>query len=612
MNSANSTISIVKRSVKLVEPLIQNKSGVKKDLEKTKPCLKPVYIKRQNRFTDEELEKFKSTLRLLDRQRLQEFLGPLNIADLKTLGKRETYDCETASKNWQVKNFQKNFQSQSIVYEETQIFKKLIKYLVDLTPSNLKQVNNEVRLNHIMEKQVFKQRLRVDNFHEITQFPDPITKKNFEEYIYNLTHIRHHFLLSSSLKSGIIPLILLYTHNLANEKFAPYRSTTTFNHLIKYFGIDKNQNLLAREILLVMRKDGHHANQETIDNLLRMCKTHSHIRSISSTFSVVLKYLKLSDTLGIDVTLDTWTRVYDTIRSPQLKEYFLKVLQGEQIPMTRGLVMRVLDDYMETTNDTEKVIHFIENDLNFKNWRCDNKVVHKIVEHRCRHGYIPEIGNNDDYSLLSLLYGLAKNKSLTFKSKLMFEKYCKFTETHCPQLINIYKVIIRQLIDDFRDLRNIPLVNFLIRGLVHDATQSIGLPVEYYQYDSSAKTIPENYKMISNIVKSRLFNFQALIDVINSKKVIEIREPWTLLSDNEIVQWEKLKKSNNKWDGFIEEQTKYLPKQELELAADKIRTRARKTRQKNQIERLSMSDGAYLRKVMLERGLIKETNELFY
>ncbi|CAK9436762.1 uncharacterized protein LODBEIA_P12840 [Lodderomyces beijingensis] len=551
-----------------------------------------------------------------DRQsrQFQAFLKPLGLKDLKINSRSQPFDSHSARLRWQNNN-SKDYQIQSATYmDDRDLFENVLRCLVDLTPPGLKRkVTNQSQSQSKLKtgEEQRRRRHRVDIYHELPPIPSPLTKENFEEYIYKLTHWKYHFRNSSSLRSGIIPQILLHTHNLTNETYKPFRSATTFNYLIRYFGIEKNQSLFARNLILVMNQEGHLVNHQTIDLMLRICAIHSHIRSNTNTFILVLKYLRLGESLGISVSLDTWTRLYDTISNVRLKERFLRVCQQENIPMSSGLVMRILDDFMKVTTKTEDVIYFVENDLNLReSWRNDAFIKHKLISHQAKNGTVPEI-SADAYSLQHLLNGLSQNRNLSLRAKVMFDEYCKFCNRNRnsapPQLLKIYTMLIKQLIVDFSDLRNAVSLVFVIRGLIHDATKNLGLPTGYCNgIEDERQSFPENYKIISRESKGSLFRLHALVEYIDINTKNENTKPWEPLRDEEVLEWLNFKNSSDKWDRFIQQQKHFIPENELIAIQKRLRMKSSKATNRK-CDRVTFGeDDADFERVMRERGLIKE------
>lgn len=579
-------------------------------------------------------------LKHYQRALFQNYLQPLSVSSLKSFHDRLPYDADAAISNWKRQTSNNLHDQLSSFKEQKPYFDSMMKYLIRITPPHLKNVQSKIYLEHLLatEQMNRRQRLRMDNFHEIPQLPNPLTKENFEEYIYNLTHTKHHYRNSSSLQSGIIPQILLNTHSITNNELKPFRSATTFNYLIKFFGCDKNQSLFARDLVLIMNEDGHHLNYQTIELMLKICVKHSRIRSNTNTFQLVLKYLRLAESLGIHVNLNTWTTIYDTIRNRRLKERFWQIVKEEKIPITKGLQMRVLDDYMDTTQVTDKVIKFLEHDLKIIDWRNDDLTRHKLIEHKSRYGQEPELSsrsiNNssinsstrglDDYvyALKFHFSGLKKNKTLKYRSKFMFEEYCKYllkssldSNIAPPRLLKIYTMMIQSAIDDFTDVRNIPPLLFLIRGLIHDATMYLNLPKNSVSLscDNVSKMIPENYKILARETRNRLLRLQATVEFLNSNLgkslPLPLPLPWQEFTLEEQIKWQKLKMANTnlRWSQFVEDQTTFLPENEIKYVMNGIRARFNRSRDKQRLARLNASnESEFLKQKLLKRKLLEE------
>ncbi|KAI5954398.1 AEP3 [Candida jiufengensis] len=620
MISIKETISRLGRTVKSIESIRQNlpkhqpSSSTENQHNTTPQPPKFKYLK-STHIPKNEFKNHKSTTKLF-----QEFLKPLNLENLKSFDTdKKDYDTSNATSNWQKQN-SKNLNVQVEIYMENRLlFQKLLKFLVEITPVHLKNINNVTYNQHIINQEQqknLKHQQNTDCFHEIPALPTPLTVENFESYIYNLTHKRYHYLNSSSLKSGIIPKILLFTHKLDNEKFKPYRSTTTFNYLIKYFGYDKNQSLFARELLLVMNKEGHLINEETINNLLKIASKHSKIRSNSNSFKLVMKYLKLSQSLGIDINLDTWTKIYDTIGNLHLKELYLETIQNSKLPITRSLIIRILDDFMNITKDTREVIFFIENDLNYKNWQNDELIKNKIIFHKAKNGDVSSV-IEDDYGLKFFLQGIKNDGSLNFKSAPMFHQYCKYSNSNSPpKLLQIYTLLIKQLLDENKNIKILKQLLFIVRGLIHDATTSLNIPTTVIQYendDSVAQTIPENYKIIARQTKDKLIKLQASIEYVNSKITnSNLVDPWIPFTSKELTKWNELKTqmSSKAEDIFMNQDQETnikhtIPQKELKLIVNKIKSKSSISQKRQNIEISKIGINKYVERILNECSLYR-------
>ena len=132
---------------------------------------------------------------------------------------------------------------------------------------------------------------------------------------------------------------------------------------------------------------------------------HSRIRSNTSSFTLALKYLKLSQKLGIDVNLLTWSKVYDIIDNVHLKEAFISFIQENGIPILRGLLLRIIDDFARVAPTTADLTYFIENDLGYAQWEHDDMIRNKVIFHLARANGGKFTGANE-YDFKSWLLGL--------------------------------------------------------------------------------------------------------------------------------------------------------------------------------------------------------------
>ncbi|KAI5962173.1 AEP3 [Candida pseudojiufengensis] len=624
MISLKETISRLGRTVKSIESIRQNVSKNQRlrstEIDGKEVTRRPssIIYSKSTFIPDREFKNQRSSTKLY-----QEFLKPLNLENLKSFeDEKKEFDVESSRRNWRKRKSTALSDQLDIYLENRQLFQNMLNYLIEITPTHLKNVKNITYNQHIITQEHQKHskiQHNIDCFTEIPKIPNPLTKEGFEWYIYSLTHKRYHYLNSSSLKSGIIPKILLYTHKLDCEKFKPFRSTITFNYLIKYFGFDKNQSLFARELLLVMNKEGHLINEETINILLKIVSKQSKIRSNSNSFASVIKYLKLGQSLGVDINLDTWTRIYDTIGNLHLKEQYLETIQNTKLPITRSLVLRILDDFMNVTKDTKEVEYFIENDLNYKDWQTDELIKNKIIFHKAKNGDTSSF-INDDYALKFLLQGIMNDKSLEPKSPRIFQHFCKNSNLHStPKILQTYTLLIKQLIDEFNDIHHLEKLTFLIRGLIHDATNALNIPTTVIRYkeedeETFKETIPENYKIIARQTKDRLIKLQASIQYINSKVPdSNLKNPWKPFTTTEASEWNKLKNESMKNLVFDVETELNLSKKiqfkDLNLLINKIKTKSAKSRQRqdNEISKIGLEN--YVKKCMIERNLIDDIDE---
>ncbi|CUM66395.1 uncharacterized protein PRCAT00004059001 [Priceomyces carsonii] len=570
MSSIRDAITRVARSVrkmelsraeKVVEPLVRsNALGV------------PKIIEMEDRsFSKNELKEFRPLITDYQRKRYKDFLLPLKMPNLKTFNHSTSqFDERLAKSNWVKKRSKDPYNVLEALRMDRQSFEIMINYLVEITPEHLKLKlsNNQNILNSIMvqqEEQDQQNKFPITKhvFDEIPPMPHPLTKESFQKYIYRLTHLKYYYRNSLSLENGIIPEILLHTHKLSNDEFKPYRSVHTYNYLIKFFGYDKNQSSFAREMLLVMNKDGHKPNTDTINSLLKLCQIHSHIRSTTNTYQIIMKYLKLSQILNIEINLTTYNRVYDSISNIFLKEIFLNRIASIPLPVLRNLILRIIDDYLKTTTDTKQLTTFIEDDLG-TNWQEDGKIFNKLVLHKginlSSNQQITELvqfaldNNPDQYTIKYLMEGVVKNSQLKDKMNALMIIYAKTSRMFAfSEVPVVYRYLMSAIIkSDYP----ISIVIYLIRGLVYDSTTKLGLPVEIIRY-GSYQTQPENYRIVKRIVGFDLCRIEAQMQPseessgCRSRSSRSSRQPWSASSSSssldfvlwaapETKQWTKL------------------------------------------------------------------------
>ena len=271
-----------------------------------------------------------------------------------------------------------------------------------------------------------------------------------------------------------------------------------------------------------MNKDGHKPNIDTINNLLKLCQTHSQIRSISNTYQIITKYLKLSKSLNIEINLTTWNRIYDLINNIFLKELFINKMISINLPILKNLSIRILDDYMETTKDTNELIDFIENDLQVK-WRQDSKFLNKVIYHRAINATQDQLHELwsfvsaceiDSFSIKYLFEGIIKNKHITNKYILLVSLYSNIDDSLYDNP-DIYKFIILEVCEN-KENYSYDKIAFILRGLIYDATKYLGLPQEVTKYETN-KSLPENFKIIKRLVGFKLTKFEGKLAYSNSK-----------------------------------------------------------------------------------------------
>lgn len=603
MLSIRETISRIGKSIRQIDSL----SKTNKPPNKPHPRNERQVLHKENKYLpNEKLAQLKPMYTDFQRKVFQDFLKPIEIPNLKTFNKKEEYDSALASRNWNKRASQKPQDVLDTFLADKPEFDKLIKYLLEITPPHLKNIDyhNELTIRRILDQEAIRAYdVPHHAFHEIPPIPSPLTKDSFEQYIYHLTHCKFHYRNSLSLQSGIIPHILLYTHKTTTTKFRPFRSTTTFNWLIKYFGHDKNQSSFARELLLVMNIEGHLLNTETINNLLKVVKVHSRIRANANSFTLALKYLKLSQKLGIDVNLLTWSKVYDIIHNVHLKEAFISFIQENGIPILRGLLLRIIDDFATIASTTEDLIYFIENDLGFKHWENDDIIRAKVIFHRARVNGGPFTGSNE-YDFKNWLLGLKNSTQLS--SLLMLQQYFGRTiEIH--ETIPIFSIIIESLVDEYTDIRHLKQLVFVVRGMIYEATHVLSIPCEIIQYADS-QTIPENYKMLARILYGKLHELQARVEFTNSHTFENISLPWEMLSQEEIEKWMALTnkiKNDQAYQLFPHLQdSREFPKTEIDKIMSHIKAKGVASRNRTRVDKITQGFDDYTVALMKERSLL--------
>ncbi|KAL6450831.1 AEP3 ATPase expression protein 3 [Candida maltosa Xu316] len=625
MNSIKDTISRIGKSIRQVDTgrIINNHNNTNnhsirrtdtKTRRRKKKDIEIIHSRDHKEYIpNERLRECKAQYTDFQRKLFQDFLKPLDIPNLKTFNsQKEPYDYETAERKLAKKTSKNPQDILDIFIEDRYQFNSLIKYLLDITPSHLKNLdyNNTLEIQRILTQENSVDSIRHHTFTELPSMPSPLTKQSFEQYIYELTHRTHHYKNSSSLQSGIIPHILLHTHKLTNDEYKDYRSTTTFNYLIKYFGYQKKQSLFARELLLVMNKEGHVPNIDTINLLLSELKNHARSRSTTSTYVLAMKYLRLSEGLGVRVNLQTWNKIYDIINNDYIKEIYLGVVQEHGIPISRNLLLRIIDDFAENVKNTGEIVYFIEHDLGYLDWRMDKLVNGKMIYYMSRYDGVSynEVDITNEYDLKHWLLGISRNERILKNKAMMMLRGLLNKSFPITELIPIYTLVIDELIIEFPDIRHLQKLNFLIRGLIYEATMELNLPIEIINYQNR-NSIPENYKIIARNSHNRLIELQARIEFINQNISKTEKLPWELFtSDGEsIKEWEnirdKVKEEGYEYFETFQENS-IIPKEEISKIMNHIVKRGSSSRNRERLEKINQGFDDYTMNRMKDRKLI--------
>ncbi|KAG7661185.1 AEP3 [[Candida] subhashii] len=636
MISIKDTISRIGRTLKHVESFKKGQQPTSSSISKvsrnslTDPAGREakVTFEEDKNFKPEDLAKFKPVYTSFQQKIFSDFLRPLNIANLKSHSVRtEKYESATATKNW-LKNKSQSPRDRLDVYiRDRYLYGKMLKFLIEITPSNLKNVDykNTYYLEYILNQQEQPTNIKdgaAIQFGEIPPLPSPLTEESFRQWIYKLTHNTYHYKNSSSLSSGIIPSILLYTHKITNEEFKPYRSADTYNYLINYFGFLKHQSLFAKELVLVLREDGHSLNIDTINTLLKVCKVQTQIRAVSNPFARILNFLQIADRSHIDINLETYSRIYDCIQNVHLKEEFLRTMQENGVPIPKGMTVRILDDFMKTTEDTNELIYFIEHDLGHANWKQDFRMVSKVIYHKWLH-ITNESDckgvdlNQDEYNLKSLLEGLYRNQKIEHKSYIMLQFYVNFVEEYpdcdMAKIPYIYKLLVNQLL---KEVKNIPQLSFLTRCLFSEATSKLGLSIDFVKYSNNKTTLPENYRVLQRIMGWDVVQLEAKIEYL--RQFQDLKRLWEPLTIEEREKWNEikyhighdyltLKPTESKIQAIFstESNTAGIPEDELSRILKHRGSRMTSNRNRDRVFKAYEGIDEHTKRVMIERGIIK-------
>ncbi|CCE88447.1 Piso0_001952 [Millerozyma farinosa CBS 7064] len=578
MNSIKDAISKVVRSVNKLEgsstraPSTLDASW--KERRGGQPQPTRVYDRiKEKGISREDVKEHRHLTRSYQRKLFQDFLEPLNMPYLKAFGDRnEQYDNKSAGQNWRRKHTKTSSETFERFLEERDGFNNMMDLLLEVTPDYMKmgtigadKLDARTIDYQLVEEQQKKHRDITPryHFHEIPPMPTDSPEK-FEEYIYFLTHSKILYQNSSSLSSGLVAEILLHTHKLTNTEYKHLRSVHTYNFLIKYFGFDKHQSAFARELLLVMNKDGHRPNIDTINNLLKSCKIHSNIRSLTNTYYLVRRYLMLMKKLGLAANLTTWCRIYDSISNIYLKEHMINMMTSINLPISRALAIRILDDYMKTTTDTKEIMRFVVDDLRI-DWNNDSRFLNKILYHAAVNYHQESMADLqqlfaahpvDEHSVKYVVEGIARNVQLQEKVPILLSFYSTLDDTLLTNP-DVFRLLIRQLCLSSERYDHQSLA-FIVRGLIHDAVAHLHLPSAHDHSASSAAassldavpsaTTPEYLRIMKRLVGRPMLSFEAALaytsnqsDLLSTQPLLPSNQLLPPLSAHEVADWTKMK-----------------------------------------------------------------------
>lgn len=567
MNILQSALARVARKVRL-DPLLRRDKRAALPTRDASPAPAPPSPS-NNRASASKLQASSAQSGNLRRLIFQNFLRPLDMPRLRIYDDTITYETDRAEANLAAKQRKDNTGLLSTYLTEKSAFTRMLDLLVARTPAHLKDsqsIKSPGELALVLEKEhldyMSHRYVNVPkySFGEVPPMPEPLTKETFREYIYTLTQCTFPYRNSSSLTSGIIPEILLYTHHLENDSFKPYRSVETFNYLIAYFGYNKFQNYFARGLLLVMAKDGHTPNTHTINELLKICRIHSKKRHIVSTYLVVTNYLNLAEKLNIPANLTTWNRLYDCIDNILFKETFINRMMLVNLPVLENMCVRILADYCLTCTNTGEAIGFVENDLRRPFWKKDPRLAERVLHYAVANaksdkelqtvidGLFNEIAI-DGLSLKQIANALQGSRKLSLPSLHLLYIHLSLDVEKLPEN---YVALIKGLCADLKNY-NIHKAALVLRGIINDACIDLRLPLDPEDIKESEKkvsTFPfpiptisgcERYRILKRLTQTNLIDFEAAVIFANNTQDTKIAMPWKALSDDELAEWVTLK-----------------------------------------------------------------------
>ncbi|EGV61652.1 mitochondrial translation initiation protein [Yamadazyma tenuis] len=453
------------------------------------------------KVTNELLTQAKPFLQDFEKAKFKEFLAPLEMSGLKLLGDKRPFDARKAVNMWQLKRSTSNLVMHQKFTDSQALLEQTLGLLKRLTPPQVLGPKTDAATLQILEeyeREISKFKFEVPRyfFGEVPKVDASMSSDQFEQYIYFLTHSQVLYRGSSKL-NGVVNDILLYTHKLDNHEFKSKRSVTTYNHMIKWYGYNKNQSLFARSLLVAMEKDGIEPDIHTINNLLKMVRVTGRIRSVSEPLKLVNKYLRLCGHYKLQANLVTWTRVYQVLTNVYLKEMFLNRVSMEQVPIPREMVYSVMDDYMVGCSGVTELVQFVERELRMPEqvWQEDSKIFNKVnyMAAKCATS-AGEIASgaagrcHDSHTNEHVIRGLRQNQNLSEPDKI-------------NAILWVYKgdspAVIRYVVD------SLSRIEFDIDGM-HKATNK--LVYDFQQLSSYEKT----GDVISSM-KSHISSFDAVM-----------------------------------------------------------------------------------------------------
>lgn len=478
------------------------------------------------------------------------------MPQLKAFDERKQYDSTKAEQRRsaiQSTRIEDQFQH---FLNERGVFTKMLDLLVELTPELLKSAltieNSEALASVVVEQERQYRSTRYSTprylMTELPHMPPPDDAAKFREYIYYLTHTKVLYRNLSLLTSGIVPEILLHTHHLENSTYKNVRSTTTYNYLIKYFGYDKFQSSFARELLLVMSKDGHHPNIETVNQLLKACRIHSRRRRLTSTYHVILSYLTLAKRLDLRADLTTWYRVYDCIDNIFLKETFANKMALINLPISEAMCLRIVQDFASTSSKTSELVEFVERDL--RRDPTEPRIGDIIMTHKVRKlrdcGEFSRIWRelplcSDPLTVKNLASAVAGNRYLKHKTPLLLGILLHFKKQPVEILPEVVGLLLKTAVTE-------KVSSKILRGLLYEGMKALRLEEWTHKRCKKKIQVPgfpvlvpkpklhESYRILKRLTQNRLTEAEArailAIDSGNRERYL-----WDPLSAEEAAWW---------------------------------------------------------------------------
>ena len=243
-----------------------------------------------------------------------------------------------------------------------------------------------------------------------------------------------------------------------------------------------------------------------------------------------------------------------------------------------------------------------------KNWQEDGLVRGQVLYHQAlNYGEDSAQPWLNEFDFKNWLQGLKENENFKGEKSIIMLKQYFARDFEVSETLPIFAILIQQLVSEFLDIRHLKQLVFVVRGLIYEATNQLGIPVEVDSYGDGNYSIPENYKILARNLQDALPMLQAKIEFINKFSYEKLPLPWEWLSDLEVQRWEALKQkfkiSNTELFPLLEG-TSLIPQEELVKIMNHIKAKGIASRNRSRVEMVKMGFDGYTLNRMKDRGLI--------